>query len=123
MSNPLAAYAVLTICGTSSALLLQAPIPTDTLTQIEHITLVGALIVAVIVLWKTVGRKDAQVNKAVEQMAAALTSTAMSAQELRKIVEQSVDANHKLGMAIEELGIRVGQLPCVAPDPKRNFGG
>lgn len=53
----------------------------------EHLTLEGALIAAVVVLWRALAVKDAQLVKSAEATTAALSASAASNAELRKIIE------------------------------------
>jgi hypothetical protein len=84
-------------------LLLQAVQPDvgTALGMAEHLTLSGALIVGVIVLWKSNQKKDDLLIKTTEQVTAALATAAASNVELRKQVaglEKTVEQSGR-GMA------------------------
>lgn len=75
-------------------ILLQATTPAADISWAEHLTLEGALIAAVVVLWKALGSKDvqialkdAQLVKSTEAVTMALAASAASNVELRKIIE------------------------------------
>jgi hypothetical protein len=80
--------AVLAVMGTGiTAILVQAVTPAADISWIEHLTLEGALVVAVGVLWRALSAKDAQLVKSTEAVTSALASSAASNAELRKIIE------------------------------------
>ena len=80
--------AVLAVMGTGiTAILVQAATPAADISWIEHLTLEGALVVAVGVLWRALSAKDAQLVKSTEAVTSALASSAASNVELRKIIE------------------------------------
>ena len=92
----------------------------DWMTATEHLTLSGALIVAVVVLWKQVGKKDVDIArkddlliKSAETMTAALSAAANSNSELRRIIEESVEAKRALTVAIEKLDTSLEARPCL----------
>jgi hypothetical protein len=100
--------------------------------QIERLTLQGALILAVFVLWRSLQRKDSQnaalveakelqITKLVETTTAALITGAETQRELRKIVEESTIAKRDLTSAIEKLATSMGVLPCAAEE-RRDAG-
>ncbi len=69
------------------ATLVQATTPAADISWVEHLTLEGALVVAVGVLWRALSSKDAQLVKSTEAVTSALASSAASNVELRKIIE------------------------------------
>ncbi len=106
----------------------------NSLPQIERLTLQGALILAVFVLWRSLQRKDSQnaalveakelqITKLVETTTAALITGAETQQELRKIVEESTIAKRDLTLAIEKLAASMGTLPCAAEEREHRDAG
>jgi hypothetical protein len=90
-----------------------APIPSSPLdlAQVaEHLTLTGALIVAVVILWRALSVKDALIIKSTEEVTKALGATAASNAELRKIVEESIATEERLGDAITRLSENVYKI-------------
>lgn len=81
---------------------------------IEHLGLVGCLMVAVTILWKTnqaeraisllasKASTDAQIA-ATKASVEALTTSAASNAELRHIIEDSVETNREMGVSLKEL--------------------
>jgi H2-forming N5,N10-methylenetetrahydromethanopterin dehydrogenase-like enzyme len=137
MSNVPSLLSVLFLCSTAGystlAQMTAAPVNPGLFEQAEHVTLTSALILAVIMLWKTVNRKDEQITKVTQQMidatasstastTAALVQTSNTNTELRKVVEESVEAKKKLATAIEELGLRMNTLPCVSQEAEDRGG-
>jgi hypothetical protein len=109
----------LLICFPLLALYLQiaqvvAPVPVNSpmdLVQVaEHLTLTGALIVAVVILWRALSVKDTLIIKSTEEMTKALSSTAASNSELRKIIEDSIATEESLGDAITKLSENVSKI-------------
>jgi hypothetical protein len=92
----------------SFAMLLQTiPLPTDgspIASTAEHLTLTGALIVAVVVLWRSNVKKDELVLKTTEQVTAALATAASSNVELRKTNEALVEQVSALKAAVNGKG-------------------
>jgi hypothetical protein len=78
----------------------------------EHLTLTGALIVAVSMLWRELGRKDSLLVQSTATVTQALATSAFSNAELRKILEGSVHAKEDLTKSIELLSERIERLPC-----------
>ena len=94
---------------------VQAPlISPDWTSSIEHLTLNGALICAVIVLWKQLGKKDDLVIASAQTVTETLAAAAASNVELRKIIEESVTTKRELTGAIDRLQVSIGELPCTA---------
>jgi hypothetical protein len=88
----------------------------------EHLTLSGALILAVFVLWKQIGKKDVDIAKkddllieSAKTVTAALSAASASNIELRRIIEESVAAKRELASSIEGLRTALQKLPCVDP--------
>jgi hypothetical protein len=72
---------------TSTAAIAQAVPDPNTLTSgLEHVTLVGALVTGVIVLWKSNQSKDRTILDLHEKVATALAAAADSSKELRAVV-------------------------------------
>ena len=93
----------------------QAPLASpDWTASIEHLTLNGALIVAVVVLWKQLGKKDDLLVASVKTVTESLASAAASNIELRGIITENVSANRQLAAVIGKLDISIGELPCTA---------
>ncbi len=87
--------AVLAVMFTGTlAILAQALTPNGDVQNYRDITLEGALVVAVGVLWRALSQKDAQIAvkdaqlvKSTEVVTSALAASATSNAELRKIIE------------------------------------
>ena len=95
---------------------------TDWMSAAEHLTLSGALILAVFVLWKQIGKKDTDIARkddllieSAKTVTAALSAASASNIELRRIIEESVAAKRELASSIEGLRTAVQKLPCVDP--------
>ena len=76
----------------------------------EHLTLDGALLVAVVVLWKSNQEKDRQLIETVKTVTSTLHSVNASNQELRKVIEESIRAKDQLREAIEHLRLGIETL-------------
>lgn len=88
---------VLSVMSVGAAnILIQATTPAVDISWIEHLTLEGALVVAVGVLWRALSAKDAQLVESTRVVTGALAASATSNAELRKIIEASDAATHKL---------------------------
>ena len=95
---------------------VQAPVVSpDWTASIEHLTLNAALIVAVGVLWKQVGKKDDLLIHSTQTVTETLAAAAASNVELRRIIDESVSAKHDLAGVIDRLQGRVAELPCTLP--------
>jgi len=116
--------AVLNVAQLSAHLLWQDQGPgalpsSDWMSAAEHLTLSGALILAVFVLWKQVGKKDADIGRkddllieSAKTVTAALSAASASNIELRRIIEESVAAKRELALSIEGLRGSLQKLPC-----------
>jgi len=94
---------------------VQAPVVSpDWTASIEHLTLNAALICAVTVLWKQLGKKDDALVASVKTVTESLSATAAANVELRTIITESVQAKVALATAIERLEVSIGELPCTA---------
>ena len=62
------------------------------LNQAEHLTLTGALMVAVGILWKSLDKKDNLIIKSTELTTTALNASTNSNIELRKVIEEHTRA-------------------------------
>ena len=108
------------VCATSIALLFQDIVRTaitkgdasDTVFMVERITLEGALVVAVAVLWKSKGETDKNLALITREMVSALSFNIDTQKELRKIVEESTTAKQLLTQAIENLKTGMERFPC-----------
>jgi hypothetical protein len=119
--------AILNVAQLSAHLLWQYQGPgalpsTDWMSAAEHLTLSGALILAVFVLWKQIGKKDTDIARkddllieSAKTVTAALSAAAASNIELRGIIKESVDAKRELAASIEGLRTSLQKLPCVDP--------
>ena len=83
--------------------------------QAEHLTLSGAMVVALIVLWKSHQAKDFAVLESTRAMTSAMSASAASNAELRAIISESVEAKRQLGESIDMLRMELSRLPCVLP--------
>ena len=93
----------------------QAPLASpDWTASIEHLTLNGALILAVVVLWKQLGKKDDLLVASTKNVTEALAAAASSNAELRGIISENVSANRTLASVIAKLDVSIGELPCTA---------
>jgi hypothetical protein len=92
-----------------------SPVPTpDWTATIEHLTLNGALICAVVTLWKQLGKKDDLLVSSVKTVTDSLAATAAANIELRAIIHESVEAKRILTGEIQKLEVSIGELPCTA---------
>ena len=119
--------AILNVAQLSAHLLWQYQGPgalpsTDWMSAAEHLTLSGALILAVFVLWKQIGKKDTDIARtdhllieSAKTVTAALSAASVSNIELRRIIEESVAAKRELASSIEGLRTALQKLPCVDP--------
>ena len=119
--------AILNVAQLSAHLLWQYQSPgslpnSDWMNAAEHLTLSGALILAVFVLWKQIGKKDVDIAKkddllieSAKTVTAALQAASASNIELRRIIEESVAAKRELASSIEGLRTALQKLPCVDP--------
>ena len=119
--------AILNVAQLSAHLLCQYQGPgalpsTDWMSAAEHLTLSGALILAVFVLWKQIGKKDTDIARkddllieSAKTVTAALSAASASNIELRRIIEESVAAKRELASSIEGLSTALQKLPCVDP--------
>jgi hypothetical protein len=100
---------------------INPPLSPEWLNAAEHITLTAALVVAVIVLWRSLDTERGRTLKNTEAVAAALVAATDSNKELRAIITESVDAKRELTLsvekqtaAIERLELAIGRLPCTS---------
>ncbi len=73
----------------------------------ERLTLAGAMMLAVTVLWRSLASKDALVIQFAKTMTEALTAASESNKELRRIIEESVQSKQELAEATRELKVSV----------------
>lgn len=90
-----------------------AVIPDAWLRVAERVTLQIAALVAVWVLWRSLVKKDQIIISAMKSTTQALDTASSSNQELRKIIEESVESKQRLTVAIDQLGQSIAVLPCV----------
>ena len=77
---------------TSTAAIAQAvPDPNGLTSGLEHVTLVGALVTGVIVLWKSNAAKDKTILDLHDKLATALAAAADSSKELRTVITNVYD--------------------------------
>jgi hypothetical protein len=101
-----------------SAMQTLAPVQGDWTNSIERLTLSGALVVAVISLWRQLVKKDELLITSAKTMTEALAASAASNIELRRIIDESVLVKQQLTTAIDLLRVGISKLPCTAV-----FGG
>lgn len=87
---------------------LQVPVVsvTDTnaiLSVAEHLTLMGALIVAVTILWRALAEKEELIAQSIKTITEALSTAAASNIELRRIIEDSVKVKLLLVTSVDSL--------------------
>ena len=85
---------------------------TDQWATAEHLTLSAALITAVGILWRELGRKDSLLIASTATVTQALATASASNMELRHILEQSVAAKSELSQSNGLLTERLERLPC-----------
>ena len=73
------------------------------MTQIEHITLTSALIIAVIVLWKSNDSKETLLIACVKSIAESTAKASSAVEELRKVIETSTEVTRELKETIAQL--------------------
>jgi hypothetical protein len=73
----------------------------------EHLTLEGAMVIAITILWRAYQQKDALLVKSTEAVTSALAASSASNAELRGIIKESVDANRSLRESIDRLKITI----------------
>lgn len=120
MLNPTPIAAVVSLSVAS--LLAQAiqPTPTSVLDFAERVTLSGALLAAVFVLWRTVSKKDHQAMELTKHVSEALVSSTDSNREIRTILQESVVAKRELTAAIDRLHVELKSRPCMADEEPHN---
>jgi hypothetical protein len=101
------------LISTIAAMIQVAPVQADWAIQAEHLTLTGALIIAVAVLWKSLAAKDIQLVTNTKTVTEALAAAAVSNAELRRIIDSSVQANQLLATSIAELRKTVEDMNTV----------
>jgi hypothetical protein len=97
------------------AVVQTAPASQDWTSSIEHLTLNAALICAVGVLWKQLGKKDELLIASTQTVTQTLAAAAASNVELRRIIDESVGAKRALTQVIDDLQVSIGKLPCAVP--------
>ena len=78
--------------------------------DMEHMTLEGALIAAVVVLWRALSAKDSQLVESTRAVTMALAASATSNAELRKIIEESIAVKQQLTESLDLLRTRLGNI-------------
>ena len=95
-----------------------APFPEELLfRQANQLTLTTALVLAVVVLWRTLAKtrseKDQIVVDMLQTMTTALASATASNIELRKVIEESVDSKRELSGVVSRLNDELKLRPCL----------
>ena len=92
---------------TSAMLLFQTSIPpwTDVISPVERLTLIGALVVAVRVLWVSNSRKDEQLVAMAAKVTETMALVLVAVQELR-------GATERIGKSMDSLSDKIAILPC-----------
>lgn len=119
-SGTLASLAFKSILVTAPALAIQGivmnPADFNWVSQVERTGLLGALLLAVAILWRNrseeIGKKETQLSEKdkqilalMEHVTAALTSQVETNRELRKVVEESVRTKIELKASIDALAL------------------
>jgi site-specific recombinase len=73
----------------------QSQIP-DWSNQAEHLTLTGAMVIAIAVLWRSLQTERSLHVQSIKTMSDALLTSASSNVELRKVIEESVSAKRQM---------------------------
>ena len=94
----------------------EAATPAADISWIEHLTLEGALVVAVGVLWRALSAKDAQLVKSTEAVTSALASSAASNVE-------SQEDHRDISMSRRCQALSLGPLSCKSPVCKSGVDG
>jgi hypothetical protein len=84
------------------------------LSQAEHLTLTGGMVIVIVILWKAFQSKDTALVESTKVTVAALQATSSSNAELRKTIQESVDSKRDLRESIELLTASINRLPCTA---------
>lgn len=85
----------------------------------EHLTLTGALMIAVFVLWKQNVAKDQLLIQSTKTVTDALAQSTASNVELRKVIQDSADAKIELSASIGSLQRSVEKLDGMSHDDGR----
>jgi hypothetical protein len=88
------------------------PSAPDWISTASQLTLQGALIVAVAILWKALGVKDALIVSSIKSVTEALQQSAATQAELRNVIHESVETKRQLSEEIALLRGSLGGLPC-----------
>ena len=84
--------------------------------SLQQIGLVGALMTAVVVLWRTLQAERTASVVAIKTMTEALAHSWSANAELRRIIEESVAAKRELAEEIKLLRVTLGRMPCTVRD-------
>jgi hypothetical protein len=76
---------------------------TEVISNARDLTLTGALVTAIVILWKSSSEKDKQLLEASKTITAALLTASESNRELRSIIEKQVVSNGELAQSVNEL--------------------
>ncbi len=111
-----------------TTMLAQVTTPND-VSWVEHLTLEGALVCAVIVLWRALSAKDVQLLESARSMTAAMQTNATTQAELRKIIEaqthlleDSITAKSQLTDSQTHLAEVINLLRARLGDPTEHNG-
>jgi hypothetical protein len=91
------------IVGVAQATIPSIQIPDQWAQMAEHLTLTGALIIAVAMLWRSLQAKDAELIANTKAVTDALSQSAASNVELRRIIQDSIDSRTNLNASIDSL--------------------
>jgi hypothetical protein len=109
--NPIFAIRLMLSTFLANIMVQAVPIPDQSWwDQAEHITLEGAMVVALIVLWKSLQQKDMQLVAATKLVSDALNTSTSSNSELRAVITESVNTHRMLSEEIKLLRMAVSQL-------------
>jgi hypothetical protein len=90
--------------------------PLDWIGPAERLSLQGALIFAVAILWKALGVKDSLIVSSIKSVTEALQQSAATQAELRGVIKESVETKRQLTEEIALLRTSLGGLPCTHQD-------
>jgi hypothetical protein len=107
--------------GTSLALLQVSP-DLAVFGPIERLSLVGALVVAVAVLWRSLARKDEEKSKMSDQMIEMAKTVTQAMVQNSDALRESIQAKRDLTEAVNDLREGLVRFPCVEPSwPRREL--
>ena len=115
-------YTLLILSGISNILLLaQSVAPEATiLPPIERLTLSGALITAVAVLWRSKSKSDDSIITINKNTVEALVNSSNTAVELRSVINKQIEINEGILDTLKELKIALENVHCLNPPEQTN---